>query len=623
MSRITINTNIQALTAGRRLAQSTASLNESFERLSSGLRINSAGDDASGLALSSSLDVDAQVFDQGARNLNDGVSLLSIADSTVAELSNIVIRIEELAEQAANGTITTVQRAALDKEAQALAKEFTRISASTEFNGLKLFDGTFDDMSFQAGYGDSGQLNLGVGGAVGDGTFRVDSTVTGVSRARRSDVADVDGDGHLDIVSGSDFTDNFEITFGNGDGTFTDAVEFSSGMGGRTYGAGIEDFNGDGIADVATVNHTANRVSIFIGDGNRNFTNVQNMLILSPEDQPEFGDFNNDGVVDIMVTEFYNNNASIFYGNGDGSFQVFPQAVHNAAGDLAEVEVADFNGDGYDDFVASSAAGNQISVGINNGAGGFDITNFANPTSGQVAIGDVNNDGALDFVAISNTDFVTFEGDGGGGFTIGQTSTGSVGVWDSDLYDINADGNLDLVFAGAGNPIPLGIRFGNGDGTFEDTVTSTGTGTSATLPVGLAMGDFNEDGAVDVGVSSWDQNNIQIFLSNTDDGLAALPDFSLRTKFGAMQTLTLMDHTRARLNLQRGTIGAGLSRLDTAVNILQDSSVNYSQASSRIKDVDVAEEAASLSRKSILQQAGAAILAQANLNPNLALRLLS
>ena len=116
---ITLGSNIASLGAQRRLANASEKLGSVFERLSSGLRINRASDDAAGLAVSSSLNAYQRIYTQGVRNLNDGVSALSIADGAIGQLSNIVTRQNELAEQAANGIYTTVPRSALDREAQA------------------------------------------------------------------------------------------------------------------------------------------------------------------------------------------------------------------------------------------------------------------------------------------------------------------------------------------------------------------------------------------------------------------------------------------------------------------------------------------------------------------------
>src|SRR5690554_6348198 len=141
MSRVTTNSNIAALNAQRRFASGTEALRQSFERLSSGLRINRPHDDAAGLSIAEDLRVDRRVFLQGIKNLNDGISVLNIADGALAEMSNTTTRIKELAFQASNGTLSAKQRKALDDEAQALAKEFSRIANSTTFNGRDLLKG--------------------------------------------------------------------------------------------------------------------------------------------------------------------------------------------------------------------------------------------------------------------------------------------------------------------------------------------------------------------------------------------------------------------------------------------------------------------------------------------------
>ena len=134
---LTLGRNIASLRGIRQLNQTSTKLGKVFERLSSGLRINSASDDAAGLAVAESLRSDVRIVEQGLRNLNDGISLLRVADTAVESLSNIVARLEELSSQAANGTYTFEQRKALDDEAQALAREFTRIRESSEFNGKR------------------------------------------------------------------------------------------------------------------------------------------------------------------------------------------------------------------------------------------------------------------------------------------------------------------------------------------------------------------------------------------------------------------------------------------------------------------------------------------------------
>lgn len=135
---ITINSNLPALNAQRQLGRTSAKLQSSFTRLSSGLRINRASDDASGLAIADSLKADAAIAGVAIRNANDGISMISIADGALSEIGNVLTRMAELSEQSANGTLTTVQRSALSNEFELLGSEIERIAQTTAFNGLNL-----------------------------------------------------------------------------------------------------------------------------------------------------------------------------------------------------------------------------------------------------------------------------------------------------------------------------------------------------------------------------------------------------------------------------------------------------------------------------------------------------
>lgn len=163
---ITINTNIASLNAQRRLGKSTSNLNRTFERLSSGLRIVRASDDAAGLAIADSLRADQRIAGVAIRNANDGVSLISIADGALSEIGNVLTRMAELSEQSANGVLSTTQRSALGAEFTALGSEITRIAATTEFNGLKLLSGGAS-VSLQIGFDSQATSRIGFSGVQG------------------------------------------------------------------------------------------------------------------------------------------------------------------------------------------------------------------------------------------------------------------------------------------------------------------------------------------------------------------------------------------------------------------------------------------------------------------------
>ncbi|MBX7143824.1 MAG: flagellin FliC [Oligoflexia bacterium] len=148
---VTLGSNIASLQAQRRLASATDKLSRTFERLSSGQRINRASDDAAGLAIADSLKAQQRIATVAIRNANDGISTIAIADSALGEIGNVLSRLAELAEQSANGVFSTTQRSALSNEFVALSSEIERIATTTQFNGVTLLSGG-STLTLQVGF---------------------------------------------------------------------------------------------------------------------------------------------------------------------------------------------------------------------------------------------------------------------------------------------------------------------------------------------------------------------------------------------------------------------------------------------------------------------------------------
>ena len=212
---LTVNTNIASLIAQKNLNNTNNTLTKSVERLSTGLRINRAADDAAGLALSTTLKAQIRSIYQASRNANDAVSLLQTAESGLGEMSNITLRMRELAEQAANEVLGDTERGYLNDEYLALKSEINRISDVTEFAGKKLLDGTISGsgVNFQIGFQNSANdrlnvamadtdaeaLGLNTSGAADIGTAEsaqsalsvIDSSAIAVLSDRRGDIGAV------------------------------------------------------------------------------------------------------------------------------------------------------------------------------------------------------------------------------------------------------------------------------------------------------------------------------------------------------------------------------------------------------------------------------------------------
>ena len=148
-----VNTNVTSINAQRNLASVTDRLSTNFRRLSTGLRISTAADDAAGLAISERLRSQVRSLDQAKRNANDGISLVQTAEGALNEVNSVLTRLRELSIQAANGSVSNQDKDTLNEEFTSLVDEIDRIAQSTEFNGINLLDGSSASVSFQVGYG--------------------------------------------------------------------------------------------------------------------------------------------------------------------------------------------------------------------------------------------------------------------------------------------------------------------------------------------------------------------------------------------------------------------------------------------------------------------------------------
>ena len=160
---LVVNHNLMAMNAARNLNSSYNKLSTSTRRLSSGLRVDTAADDAAGLAIRELMRAEISGMQQGVRNANDGISLIQTADGALQVVDEKLIRMKELAEQAATGTYDSTQRLLIESEYQQMASEITRIANATDFNGIKLLDGTLSGAHDGSGLVSKGELKIHFG----------------------------------------------------------------------------------------------------------------------------------------------------------------------------------------------------------------------------------------------------------------------------------------------------------------------------------------------------------------------------------------------------------------------------------------------------------------------------
>lgn len=323
---------------------------------------------------------------------------------------------------------------------------------------------------------------------------------------------------------------------------------------------------------------------------------------------------------------------AVSFGVGDGTF--LASTSYETDNDRSNgVAVIDLNGDGILDVAtAGTRSGGRMAVLIGNSNGTFRAPvsyTMETTSSNSIAFGDVNNDGIIDAITAGNSGAsaqatVRFGvGNGTFGASMSFATAGSAANAVT-LGDINSDGQLDLIVAGAnGSGGALLIQLGNGDGTFKAAMSSRAEDNTS---YSVAVADFNGDGVLDT-VSggresfSFPEGGISVLLASSV-GVTTIARLNLRTRQSALDSMTTIDSTLRRISSELGAIGSTQSRLGVALSNVAVARENYAEAGSRITDVDVSEESAQLTRKTILQQAASAVLAQANQQPALALRLL-
>jgi len=467
-----VNTNVSSLSAQRSLARNSSMLGVSLQRLASGLRINSAKDDAAGMAISSRMTTQIRGLNQAARNANDGISLAQTAEGALGEMTNAVQRLRELAIQSANATNSSADRAGLNSEAQQLIAEIDLIATTTEFNGLKLLDGTFGTSNFHVGANANQTISV----------------------------------------------------------TMTNAKTTTLGIGYTNTQTGAA-MTGALVAGDLTVNGT-------------------DIGAVAQDAQAIAGAINSQNVDGVTATAVATSMAG-----------AAPTAWASlAAGDIQ------FTIDGVTYNVGAVTAGTDA------------------VTQGQAVANAINNTANLNAL-------VTASADG---------ATGAVTV-------TGADGkNITVTLGGSASTANTGFT----SGTTQYSTLSVEL-TSATSTDTLVIGG-NAPGKAGFTAGTY-------ALANNGATVAGI---DISTVTGANDALDVADRALDVLNSNRATLGAVQSRFESTINRLTTTSENLSAARSRIQDADFAAETAALTRNQILQQAGVAILAQANQQPQLALQLL-
>ncbi|MBR9868123.1 MAG: flagellar biosynthesis protein FliC [Oceanospirillales bacterium] len=578
---LVINSNIMSLNAQRNLTSSQNEQNQAMERLTSGKRINSAADDAAGLSIASRMTSQINGLNQAVRNANDGQSLIQTAEGALDESTNILQRMRELSIQSANGTYDDGNRSTLNAEAKQLIAELDRISETTSFNGQNVLDGTLGTVSLQVGSEANQTINLEIG--------KMDSNSLGGSTS--------------DIV---------------GEATNLAALQaFTSADAATTFYVNDQEVT----SSLAAV------------------TNVQEALDLINADISGFG-----AEASTLVTV---EGTSV----GDG--------VLNAGTDTLTLAVVDSYGNTDSFVITGTESMDDLVAAINSETGG--VLNASLDDSGKLVLTSENSTSVT--VTDSTAGDSTGLANGATSFSLSLTDTSAdkngvkvefgATVTDAFILALGVDGQDDegnllasTATTAAATTISAGDLIING---VEIGEMSAATAATASTDAIKEINKLSDQTGVVASMVSGDTDRIQLTSVNGgeisieygEDATAAnvlaftglqernvsgntgsVAGIDISTMRGAQQAIGIIDKALEQINSTRGDLGASANRLDFTVSNLSNVAENVSEARSRIEDADFAQESANLSRAQVLQQAGTAMLAQANAAPQQVLSLL-
>ncbi|MEH6578092.1 MAG: flagellin [Amphritea sp.] len=482
-----IITNVASLNAQNNLSKSSNDLQTSLQRLSSGLRINSAKDDAAGMAISDRMTSQIRGLNQAVRNANDGISLAQTAEGAMGESTNILQRMRELSIQSANDTNSASDRANLQKEVAQLQSELNRIADTTSFNGKNILDGSFSAAKFHVGANADQTISVSIGSsrATDMGAYQASAQTNIGALTAATDLSGTNSVASQNITISGLASTTFSVDAGEAASDIAASVNNATGTTGVTATASTEVVL-DGLDAAGTVGFT-------------------------------LSSSNEGGTVGSAVT--------------------ISAAITTT------------------DYSALAQAINDVSATTG-------VTAELASDSGSITLTNANGDN------IEILDYTNSEASGSNTLDVGGTT----------------------LTEGASDSIEVG-----GSITFSSNSNFTiGTDTGTTVLTGASV----------------------------NSSLDSVADINVSTQSGSNDALTIIDNALAFISEQRADLGAVQNRLESTIANLSNISENVSAARGRIQDTDFAAETANLTKNQILQQAGTAMLAQANSLPQGVLSLL-
>ncbi|MBM3406286.1 MAG: flagellin protein FlaA [Betaproteobacteria bacterium] len=675
-----INTNVKAQYAQNALSVNNRNMAISMQQLSTGKRINSAKDDAAGLAIASRMTADLKGMTMAIKNANDGISMMQTAEGALGEVTNMLLRMRELSVQSSTGSLTASNRVALQKELDQLIKEIDNVSKTSNFNGIKLLDGTAKGVAIQTGVKEKDQIAVTIDAAsskvLGLQGFKVEGQLTSgrVGAGAAIDASDV-------LINGKNaFSANLTAPTSDIASALASAINTNVGEHRVTATA----FNvlkgsapttsvfaaGDLTINTASVGAASN-IEELVSNINRDVAGV--VAVLGNDGTIELSNTTGKGI--IIGGTAANAAKAGFVGGGvtyngyltlnsmDGNdIKIFAKNAANGYGSSAAGTVGDVKAMGF----------NESSDGQSFSGGAVDTNAISLTTDlriNGVLVGKSDNSSALSKAAainkISGTTGVTASAKtevkvttavasiaGASGVLIngktldfsaqtqisGVVSVINAGNVNGVTASTDVDGNLLLTSQGGAD---ITVEDASGfitdiASTYEPSATAIGAVTTATA--GATAGGETIKGRITLSSASGAEIRVESQSAVAADRTAALAligmssqggsstmvggELSIRTQEAAGRAITAIDKAIDNVALSRANLGAFQNRLTASVDNLNTTSTNLSESRSRIADADYASVTTELARQQIIQQAATAMLAQANQQPQTVLALL-
>ena len=677
-----INTNLGAVAAQNSLRTSSLNQTTAMERLSSGIRINSAKDDAAGLAISTRMTANIRGLSAAIRNANDGISLTQTAEGALSSIGDNLQRIRELAVQSANTGNNESDRGALNTEARQLVSEIDRIANNSQFNGIKLLDGSFQNQSLQVGAGNDSNDRI----AISIGSAKVSALGIGSNSSYSKVLTEGSAVSNVALVAGTlsingaqiggSFSDG--VSYTNADSSAiakASAINAASGLTGVTATVSKTEVTGAAattFADVAAGQVMINGVDVGAIGASRNAVErgVQTAAAINAKTSQTgvtATASTSTGALALTAADGRNITVSTTTAGGDATGLIttkthsLPTSAATSAFKLNGVEVAAYTPpaaltvsrttgtssatEASDITFGDLTAGQSVTVnGLTYTAGAATVTAanvaaaFASITAAKTAAEMTTGNAAAAgrgtytgawagtsvSAAVSSTTHVVVTAAAVGVLPPAYTAVGSQGAALRDL--INAKSAQSGVTAATDTTGALTLTVAASDGRgVEITGTLTNTGLvaqSASTAAKITLSTNGDKGIVlggDAGAASTGQTNNRGFNASV---LSSSGGVDLSTAAGSQAALSVLDKAINTVTDSRASMGAYQNRLTASVANLETTSMNLQASRSRILDTNYAKETTNLAKAQIIQQAATAMLAQANQQPQTVLALL-